>query len=314
MSSFTLKTLTFWLISTLTLSTVTALPQNTEVDANTNDANDNEIVIHINEGPYRFPITEGTLTMTVNGSDGRTSIVNTMNHRFESGPITVYKAKIIRAPTDYGCYFWTPESTGATTSFRNSGNPPSSSSSSGVSAPASSVSQTFYSDSPGLAVENAFLDGESLTCFPLDVLQGSVSGSGQITYDTIGIFISILVPLNPNFPANPSTGNAKLLVAPFIPVRVEPISASQGVNDLNNNSESSDGKVEGEEEYRMVGSLSFPDEIIFLRAAIVHVPNPDARCQILAPERLGNEKKAEFSADAPLQGYFTDITTVKCFY
>lgn len=313
MSRLTLKTVTFWLISALTLSTGFALPQSTEADANKTDANDNEIVVLINEGPFRFPITEGALDIHVNGSDGRTSIIYTMNHKFKSGPITVYKANIISAPTDYGCYFWTPESTGATTSFRNSGNPPGSSSSSGVSAPASSVSQTFYSDSPGLTVENAFLDGVSLTCFPLDVLQGSVLGSGQSTYDTVGIFISILVPLNPNFPVNPSTGNARYLVAPFIPVRIEPVSASQGVNDLNNSGESSDGKEE-EQEYRMVGTYSFPDEIIILRAAIVHEPNPDARCQILAPERLGNETKAEFSADAPLQGLFTDITTVKCFY
>ena len=128
------------------------------------------------------------------------------------------------------------------------------------------------------------------------------------------------MPLNPNVPVNPSTGNAKLLVAPFIPVRVEPVTASQRVNDLNNGGERGDGggggggEKEEEKEYRMVGSFSFPDEIMILRATIVHWSDPDVRCKMVAPERLGNETRAEFSANVPLQGFVADVTTVKCFY
>ena len=313
MSILTPEVLITWLIGVLALSTVSALPQNARRISKGNNANDSEIVVHINDGPVYFPPNKDGLALRVNGSDGSTITINTMNHKFDGGPITVYKAKIIRAPSDYGCYFWTAEGTVATTSFPTSGTSSKSSFSSGVSSPASSVSRTFYTGSTGITVDNAFLNGEFLTCFPLTDFKGSVLGSDQKTYDIVGIYVSILVPLNPSLPVNPETGNAKFLVAPLVPIRLEPDMTSPHVSNVNDDISSGSVNEEGEggENNKMIGFYPFPDDVILHNAAIVHAPKPNVRCRAIVQD--GN-MGPEFSVDTPLPNSVNVVKGIKCYY
>ena len=363
-----------WILATITItaaintnSGVTALPQSTGNVPGGNDNNDdlngdNSVFLQINRNPLRLPLDIGKQTMLPRGVDDPNAAIDIINYFFGEVPIMVHQAKILQAPARYGCFFWTPEDTAATISFPASGPSKVSSPLSSASYPSSStmssssasplppgasstvkfVSETFYSDSVGITIDNPFLDASFLTCFPTAHMQGPIldpdlasesgsasasdTGPEQDTYETVAIFLDILSPMDPNREMNPLTGNVENLQAPFVPIRLEPVQARASTDNTNSNPEASstdgivDSDISGDEEREekakrtlKVGYSSFAPTSAVVRAAIVHASNPDIRCRVSGQGKDAIDTTVVFSAKKPLQQPVFRTSFVMCF-